>query len=674
MSKSNDPTTKRIKELRKLIKYHSRRYHELDAPEISDEVYDSFVRELQKLEGSSDESTDSITTKVGGAASAAFSKVTHAVRQWSFSNIFTPAELSDWEDRIKRHLANEDVDGRALAYVAEHKIDGLKVILTYKDGVLAQAATRGDGVTGEDVTHTVRTISSVPQKLKHVVDIVCVGEVWLSAKEFDRINRQRQKTQEPLFANPRNAAAGSLRQLDSSITASRKLSMYVYDLDALTVKDSGLKIPTSQWEELKLLKKLGLPVNDHNQHCKDLSQIRDFYDKWSKQKDALPYGVDGVVMKVDDIKLQLALGYTAKSPRFGAAFKFKAEQATTVIEDIQLQVGRTGAVTPVAHLRPVLIDGSTVSRATLHNEDQIKRLDIRVGDTVILQKAGDIIPEILEVVLALRPEGTKPYRFPKRVEGCGADGSIERIAGEAAYRCVTLDSDFLHRQRLYHFVSKAALNIDGVGPRIIDLLLDHGLITHHYDLFTLEVGDLLGLPSFKDKAAQNVVEAIAKAKQTTLPRLLIGLSIDQVGEETARLLASHFGTLKNIEAASESELADIHGIGETVATSVKEWFASRTHQTELVALLTHLEVSEKTKTVAGGVLSGKTVVFTGTLKEYGRDEVKEVARGAGMKVVNSVSKQTDFVVVGESAGSKADQANKLGITILSEAEFKKLLN
>ena len=662
--------TDRIAKLRSLILHHQDLYHAKDAPEISDEAYDSLVRELRTLTG---ETGPHEQIAVGVAVNEAFAKVKHQVRQWSFSNVFTDEELQEWEDRLYRQLAAEDHADVRLSYVAEHKIDGLKVILEYQAGKLLRAATRGDGEVGEDVTHAVRTIKDIPETLTVPVNLQAVGEVWLGATEFARINTEREQANEPLFANPRNAAAGSLRQLDSAVTAQRKLEVFVYDIDAFGPLASGLAQPTTQWEELQLLKQLGLPVNSYSKVCGSVADVVTFHTKWSKEKASLDYGVDGVVIKVNDIRQQTWLGYTAKAPRFGTAYKFKAEQATTVVEDIQLQVGRTGVVTPVAHLTPVFIDGSTVSRATLHNEDQIKRLDVRVGDTVILQKAGDIIPEILEVLKDLRPTTTKPYRFPKKVTACGGDGSIERVPGEAAYRCVAMDSDFLHRQKLYYFVSKGALNIEGVGPRIIDLLLDHGLISHHYDLFTLEVGDLKDLPSFKEKAAQNVVNAIAAARQIPLHRLLIALSIDQVGEETARLIADRFGSLDAIAAAPMAEVAEIYGVGEIVATSLNNWFKSTTNQVELAELLKHITVESVVVKEVNQDLVGKSVVFTGTLPTLGRDEAKDLARAVGMQVSSSVSKKTDYVVLGEAAGSKAGKAAELGVTTLDEAAFRKLV-
>ena len=663
----------RIEKLREVIAHHQKRYHELDAPLISDEAYDSLVNELRELEGTTDETEASVATVVGGRPSDAFKKTTHAVRQWSLGNVFTELELREWEERLYRHLDTQDVTNVTLSYTVEHKLDGLKVVLTYQNGVFVRGATRGDGVVGEDVTHTVRTIEDVPEKLSAKIDLVCVGEVWLGEKEFARINAERDRKGEPLFANPRNAAAGSLRQLDPEIARTRNLSLIVYDIDVIGTKGADIDSPDTQWEELTLLRELGFKTNTHNKHVRSIDDVLQYYTEWSAKRNSLPYGVDGVVVKVDSIMHQRLLGYTAKSPRFGVAFKFPAEQATTVVEDIALQVGRTGVVTPVAHLRPVLIAGSTVSRATLHNEDHIKRLDVRIGDTVILQKAGDVIPEILEVVSALRPPRAKPYRFPNRVPDCGGDGSIERVPGEAAYRCVTLESDFLHRQRLYHFVSKHGINVDGVGERIIDLLLDHDLIAHADDLYTLEIGDLKDLPGFKEKAAKNVIDAINAARTVPLHRFLVALGIEHVGEETARVIAEHCGSIGALRAADEAELASIHGIGTIAARSFVAWMKKERNRRLVDALLTHLTIIEPEKRRVDTPLSGKSVVFTGTLAKMTRDEAKERARRAGAHVVGSVSKQTDVVVVGAEAGSKAEKAASLGVTILSEDEFIAML-
>lgn len=660
---------KRLKQLRETIAYHRTRYHEADAPEISDEAYDTLLQELKELELKV-EGKVSAADVVGGAPSQAFAKVTHTVRQWSFDNVFNQEELQNWNDRVCRLLREADADIAQLAYVAEHKIDGLKLIVEYKNGKLVRAATRGDGIVGEDVTHTAKTIATLPHTLTEAVDLICVGEVWLSEQEFARINAEREKTGAALFANPRNAAAGSLRQLESGVAAKRKLSLTTYDIDLFAAPSgSSLKVPKTQAEELTLLRKLGLPTSEYATVCTSLAEVQTFYEKWLKQRDQLKFAIDGVVVKVDERSHQRVLGFTAKAPRFGVAYKFPAIEATTVVEDIALQVGRTGVITPVAHLRPVHIHGSTVSRATLHNEDNIKRLDVRVGDTVVLRKAGDIIPEIVSVVTTLRPAKTKPYRFPKVVAECGGDGRIERIPGEAAYRCVSKDSGALHRQQLYYFVSKAALNIDGLGPKIIDLLLDHGLIATQADIFTLKIGDVKDLPGFKDKSAENLISAITVARQVPLDRLLVGLSIETVGEETARQIAERFGSLQAIRTASVADIAALHGIGQTVAEAVVDWFADSRHQKTLDELLPHLEIQNPDAIVTDADFVDKTFVLTGTLESLTRDQAKEAIRKRGGKVSGSVSKKTDFVVVGRDAGSKASEAKRLEVPILSEKEF-----
>lgn len=671
MAVNKAKATKRIEKLRELIAYHQKRYHEEDAPEISDEAYDSLARELREIEGVGEE-LDSIANQVGGAPSEAFTKVTHKVRQWSLNNVFDAKELGDWEDQIKRRLEAEYMTGAVLEYDVGHKLDGLKVVLTYEQGRLKRAATRGNGVVGEDVTHTATMIEDIPKILPRPLSLTCVGEVWLSEAEFRRINEERVKLELPLFANPRNAAAGSLRQLDPAVTASRKLSVIVYDLDSLE-STGGLKMPATQKEEIELLSDLGFSVGEHGSLKKDIKGVLDYYEHWKAKRASLPYGVDGIVVKVNQIELQRRLGYTAKAPRFAIAFKFPAEQSTTVVEDILLQVGRTGVVTPVAHLTPTRIAGSVVSRATLHNEDQIKRLDVRVGDTVVLQKAGDVIPEVVSVILDLRPEGTKPYKFPKKVEGCGGAGTIERIPGEAAYRCVTLDSDFIYRRRLYHFVGKTALNIDGVGPRIIDQLLDEGLIKEAADLFTLKVGDLEDLPGFKKKAAENTIRAIEAARYPELYRLLVALSIPNVGEETARLIASHTGSIENVSHANVADLADIHGVGEVVAESLVSWMKDEGNRAQLKTLLKQLMIQNPARQKSNAALTGKTVVFTGSLPTLSRDEAKELARRVGAHVAGSVSKHTDFLVLGQDAGSKADRAAEFEVKILTEAEFLKMV-
>jgi DNA ligase (NAD+) len=670
MTQSEDK--KRLQQMRATVAFHRAKYHEDDAPELSDEAYDALLAELQALEMTVEGKVTTAST-VGGEASEAFSKVTHRVRQWSFDNVFTETELFEWDARIQRLVAEADYGQSDIAYVAEHKIDGLKLIIEYKQGRLVRTSTRGNGQVGENVTHTGKTITSLPHTLPEPVDLICVGEVWLSEKEFSRINAEREKAGEALFANPRNAAAGTLRQLDPAVAANRNLSLTVYDLDLLENVPRSVQVPDTQWEELQLLTEFGLPTNTHSKLCTSIEAVQDFYEAWADKRHNQPYGIDGVVLKVNSLSLQRVLGYTAKAPRFGVAYKFPAEEATTVVEDIQLQVGRTGVITPVAHLRPVLIDGSTVSRATLHNEDNIARLDVRVGDTVVLRKAGDIIPEILSVIESLRPEKTQPYRFPKTVSECGGDGSIERVPGEAAYRCVSKDSGALHRHRLYYFVSKNALNVDGVGPRIIDLLLEHGLISQYSDLFTLTVGDLKDLPGFQLKAAENVISAIEGAKKVPLHRLLVGLSIENIGAENARLLAESFGSLDALQKATVQDMAAIHGVGDVVAQSVAQWFEQPQNQVSLAELVPYIEIENPSHNSLQQTLAGKTFVLTGSLVSFTRDEAKNAIQSLGGKVSSSVSKKTDFVVVGADPGSKAAEAERLEVDVLDEEDFSQLV-
>ncbi len=662
---------KRLKQLRETVSHHQKRYYDQDAPEISDEAYDALIEELQHLELAVEGKKSAVTDSVGGAVSEAFSKIKHKVRQWSFDNVFDESELTEWGARATRLLVDADKKNEKVTYVTEHKIDGLKLVIEYDRGVLVRAATRGNGEIGEDVTHTARTIKSLPHRLKHSVSLICVGEVWLADKELERINEDRKTAGEALFANPRNAAAGSLRQLDSEVARRRNLSLTVYDLDLLDVHGTGLSVPESQWEELKFLKSLGLPTDDNTKLCKNVSEIQQFYDSWKQRRDSLVHGIDGVVIKVNEVPLQKVIGYTAKAPRFGVAYKFPAVEASTVVEDIQLQLGRTGVITPVAHLRPVRIDGSTVSRATLHNEDNIKRLDVRVGDTIILRKAGDIIPEIVSVIESLRPTKTKPYKFPTHIAECGGDGAIERIPGESAYRCVSRDSGVLHRQRLYYFVGKTAMNIDGVGPKIIDAFLDGGLISTHADLFTLTVGDIKDLPGFKEKSAENIIAAINAVRTVPFHRFLVGLSIDGVGEETARLLADRFGTVEALRVAAVPDIASLYGVGEVVAEAVVDWFKSKNHQHLVEELLKY--VSPVVEETTSATLEGKTFVLTGTLERFSRDEAKEEIQKRGGKVTGSVSKKTDYVVVGAEPGSKASDAVELGVDTLDEAAFLALM-
>jgi DNA ligase (NAD+) len=653
----------RAGKLRELIEYHSHRYHTLDAPEISDTAYDALLHELIAIEAEYPElkTADSPTQRIGGAPLEKFEKVTHNVPQWSFDNVFTKDEFAAFDERVRKGLG-----GKTSTYITELKIDGFKIVLTYLKGVLSTAATRGNGEVGENVTENAKRIRSIPLRLKESIDCVVEGEIWMPKKAFETLNAKRKKSGEPLFMNPRNAAAGTIRQLDPTLVAERHLECFVYDMGSASVR-----LPTTQEEELQYLHTLGFQVNAEYKKCRTLEEVYAYYKAWEPKRDKQEYLCDGVVVKVNERIFQEQLGYTAKSPRFGIAFKFPAEEVTTVVEDIQLQVGRTGVVTPVAHLRPVLVAGSMVSRATLHNEDQIKRLDVRVGDTVILQKAGDVIPEIVSVLKDLRPASAKPYAFPSFVEACG--GPIEKIPGEVAYRCVNKNSFPQLARRLEHFVGKHALDIEGLGPQIVEYLMNEGLVSEYADFFTLTEGDLIPLEGFGEKSAENLIRAIKNKQKIPFARLLVGLSIPHVGEEMAILLASEFGTLEKLRKAKEEDIVSIHGVGGKIAQSVVAWFNDKEKIRMLDALLEHVKVIRHEKKSGSSVLKGKTIVVTGTLPTLSREDAKTKIRDAGAHSSSSVSLKTDYVLLGENAGSKADEARRLNIPILTEEEFLRML-
>ena len=671
-SMNTSERAKRAKKLAALILHHQKRYHEDDAPEVSDEAYDSLVRELDALiaEDSSLAKFRTTLLRVGGAPNVAFTKVRHTVRQWSFDNCFDATELTLWTERMEKLLREAGIESPILSYVIEHKIDGLKVVLEYADGVLKRAATRGDGVTGEDITHSARAIADIPQTISEKRPLIVVGEAWLPAKELVRINKERVKADEPEFANTRNAAAGSLRQLDSEVTRTRNLRFFAYDVERTTASTSWL--PDTQAGELEFLSALGFSVNKKWKLVHTTKEIETFRTKWIEKRAALPYGIDGIVIKVNDVSYQQVLGYTSKAPRFGIAYKFPAEEVTTELLDIRLQIGRTGVVTPVAVMRPVRVAGSLVQHATLHNEDQIARLDVRIGDTIVLRKAGDVIPEVAGVILALRPKNTKAYHFPKRVAGCGGDGAIERIPGTAAYRCVVKDSAELHRMKLQYFVSKHAMNMDGIGPKVVDALIDAGLVSVPSDFFMLTKDDFLSLEGFKEKSAENAMTSIDVAKRTTLARLLVALSIDHVGTTTAKLIARVFETPKALYAASKEALETIDGVGDIVASSLYSWLKHKENRVELDRILTFVTI-EKELVSNDTSLFGKTFVFTGTLEKYSRDEAGVLVEQKGGVVTNSVTKKTSYVVAGDAPGSKVEKARELGVSVLDEAAFRALL-
>jgi DNA ligase (NAD+) len=690
---------KRIEKLSAEINRLRYEYHILDKPEATDEVYDSLMAELRELEEKYPElkTSDSPTQRIGGKPLAKFQKIRHKVRQWSFDDVFSFEELQKWEEKIKRFLKKvegvKETEGVEVEYVCEIKIDGLKIILNYEKGNFILGATRGDGVIGEDVTENLKTIDSLPLKLKKPVTGVFVGECWLSKRELERINKARAKKNLPLFANSRNAAAGSIRQLNPRIAASRKLDSFIYDIDQMEFPISNFsrqggipprrrQFPKTQMEELEFLEELGFKVNKEHKLCKNIKEIQEYYEAWAKRKDKEDYGIDGVVIKINSRKIQETLGYTGKSPRWGVAYKFAAEKATTIVEDIKVQVGRTGALTPVAHLRPVKVAGSTVSRATLHNEDEIRRLDIRIGDTVVIHKAGDVIPEVVEVIKNLRTGKEKIFHMPKKCPICG--GLVARKPGEAATYCLNKKCFAVERENLIHFVSKKGFDIEGMGEKIVEQLMNEGLVANVAEIFELKVGDLEPLERFAEKSADNLIIAVEKSKEIELPKFLFALGIRHVGEETGVLIARNLSNLigdvrgigdviRKFSKIKSEKWANIKGIGEKSAESLSSWFSDEGN----LKILKKME--EAGVRVVGiekggkGKLKGLTFVLTGELSSFTRDEAKDMIRKEGGDVSSSVSKSTDYVVVGEEPGSKYEKAKKLGVKIIDEKEFKKMI-
>ncbi|MGB8815630.1 MAG: NAD-dependent DNA ligase LigA [Minisyncoccia bacterium] len=672
---ADKPIIERYKKLIKTVDRYRYLYHVLDRPEVTDEVYDSLMQELVELEEKYPEMKSPIspTQRVGGKPLDEFVKVKHEVNQWSFDDCFDFSELKKWDEKVRRMISKEpSLKNEKIEYCCELKIDGLKIILTYKNGFFERGATRGDGSIGEDVTQNLKTIRSIPFELSKHLDLIAVGECWLSKKELERINKEREKKGEALFANTRNAAAGSIRQLDPKVASERHLNTFIYDID----KISG-EMPQTQHEELALISDLNLKTNPNHEVFNSLVGVEKYYEKWCKNKDKLDYGLDGIVIKINSRKIQDAIGYTGKSPRWGIAYKFPAEQVTTVVEDIILQVGRTGVLTPVVKLTPVRVAGSLVSRATLHNEDEIKRLDVRVGDTVVLQKAGDVIPDIVSVIKELRTRKENVFVFPKKVEACGGDGSIERISGQSAWRCVAKDSFAQQKRKFYHFVSKKAFNMDGLGPKIIDVLMDNNLISTFPDIFTLEKGDLLSLPRFGEKSVENVFDSIEKSRKVTLPKFIVSLSIPQVGEETAIDLAENFRTIEKIREASVEDLQKINGVGDVVAESLFAFFADKGNKKLVDSLLKQIKIEKAPASDAGAnsrKLSGLTFVITGTLSSMSRDSAKAKIRALGGDISESVSSKTSYLVAGENPGSKLEKAQKLGVKILTEQNIIDILS
>ena len=657
----------RVGELRKEIEKHNYLYYVKDQPEISDADYDQLMRELIRLEAEYPElqTPDSPTQRVGGAPLAVFKSVRHRVPLLSLDNAFNREDLLAFDDRVRRGLK---LTG-AIEYTAELKIDGLTVALTYENGSLVQAATRGDGAEGEDVTANVKTIKSIPLKLPkgEGVNLGVRGEVYIKKADFEALNRERERKGEALFANPRNAAAGSLRQLDPKVTASRPLDAFFYDVLYL----EGREV-TTQADGLELLKEFNFKVNPLTKVCHGIESAIEFCETWTARRDELPYEIDGIVIKVNSLHFQTALGATAKAPRSKIAYKFPAQQVKTKVLDIVVNIGRTGAATPTAILEPVKVAGSTVSRATLHNEANIREKDIRIGDRVIIQKAGDVIPEVVASLPEERTGEERIFMMPEKCPECGS--TIYREPGEAVSRCIGATCPAQLREGIIHFVSRDAMNIEGMGEAIVVQLIDSGLIHDVADLYRLQYEDLVKLERFGAKSATNLLNSIEQSKGNNLSRLLFGLGIRHVGAGAARELAGRFGSIEKLMEANLEDLMAIPAIGPKIAASLVKYF-QEPHNRELVRKLIDYGVNtlESVSSNVPQTLAGKTIVVTGTLASFGRAEVEEIIRSHGGKAASSVSKNTDYVVAGSEPGSKLQKAREIGVRVLNEAEFKQLL-
>jgi DNA ligase (NAD+) len=664
---ASEAIRKRVEKLREEIEYHNYRYYILDQPEISDAQYDRLLRELQKLEEEYPElrSPNSPTQRVGAPPLEAFEIVRHTIPMLSLANAFDETEARDFDKRVKKFLGpSTDV-----TYVAEPKLDGLAVELVYERGQFIVGSTRGDGVNGENITQNLRTIKTIPLQLmrKEVPTperLEIRGEVIMQLKRFKELNRKREEIGEALFANPRNAAAGSVRQLDSKITAERPLEIYCYGIGEIT----GRTFKT-HWEILQTFPKWGLRTNPNIEKCQNIDEVLEYYHKMNEKRETLPYEIDGIVIKVDRLDLQTRLGEIARSPRWALAFKFQPKQETTKIIDIRPQVGRTGALTPVAVMEPVKVGGVEVSRATLHNQDEIDRLDVRIGDTVIIQRAGDVIPEVVQVITSKRKGTEKKFKMPSKCPVCGAEVMKE----EAIHRCIGLDCPAQLKGRIKHFASKRAMDVDGLGVKLIDQLVDKGLVKDVADIYYVNKEELIALERMADKSAQNIIDAIEKSKTKPLSKFLYALGIRHVGETTAEDLARHFPRLEGFFQLTEEDLMEVEGIGPEVAASVHQFFRDKKNRESIERLKkVGVKVIEP-KTKEKGKFAGKTFVFTGTLKTFGRDEARNLVESSGGLTASSVSKKVDYVVVGEDPGSKFDKAKELGIKTLTEEEFKKMV-
>ena len=654
----------KIEKLREELRYHEHKYHVLDNPEISDAEYDEMMNELKKLEEKYPEfkSPDSPTQRVGGETLDEFEKVEHKSEMLSLGNAFNGQELRDFANRIykKANIEKDDVD-----FIVEHKIDGLSAILSYEDGIFNLGATRGNGRIGEDVTKNLKTIGSIPLKLKEKVDLEIRGEVFIKKKDFEKLNERRLEEDKEAFANPRNAAAGSIRQLDPSIAASRPLSFLPYTL--ISYEELGI---SSHLEALNYIKKLGFKNNWYKK-AEDIDEVIEICNEWVDKRDKIDHEIDGMVVKVNNFALREKLGSTSKSPRWAIAFKFPAQKKTTTVKDIKISVGRTGALTPTAILDPVEVDGSTVSRATLHNEDELKRKDVRIGDKVLIQKAGDIIPEVIKVIKDKRDGSEKEFEMPEKCPVC--DSEAVREEGKAVLRCTNIACPAQRRESILHFVSRDAMNIDGIGESFVDQLLENDLVEDYADLYFLKKEDLLPLERIAEKSANNILTAISESKDRSFNRLLYALGIRYVGQRTARLIADKYHSISSLARANEEDLININEIGPAIAESIVHFF-SEEHNKKVIEKLKKagVKLQKEKSTKESDFLADKRFVFTGGLSGYTRAEASEKVRNAGGRVTSSVSSQTDYVVVGDNPGSKLDKAQELGIEILDEEGFTNL--
>ncbi len=656
----------RIEELRKTLEYHAKKYYDEDKPEISDFEYDMMMNELKNLEKEFPELIDkeSLTQKVGGHVKEGFKQVEHEVPLQSLQDVFSYEELRDFDERVRKQLKD---NGKNLKYVVETKIDGLSMAIEYKDGKFVRAATRGNGLIGEDVTNNAKTIKSIPPELTDPVTITVRGEVFIGSKEFEKLNEEREILGQTLFANARNAAAGSLRQLDSKITATRPLDIYIFNVQKLENNKFN-----SHYEQLEYLDKLGFNVNPVKILCNNIDEAINAITKIGDDREKLSFGIDGAVIKVDNLDYRAELGTTFKTPRWAIAYKYPPEQKETLLKDIVCQVGRTGAITPMAILDPVKVAGSTISKTTLHNEDFIKEKDLRIGDRVIIQKAGDVIPEVVESVKSKRTGKEKEFVMPKVCPVCGAPTIREE--GEAVTRCTGIECSAKALRNIVHFASKEGMEIDGLGYSIIEQLIDRKLISNIADIYNLKLEDIASLKKNGKKFAQNLIDAIEKSKNNDLFKLITGLGIRHIGAKSAKNLARKFRTMDNLMNASIEELSIQNDVGEITAKSIYEFF----HEEQSIDLINKLKTAgvnmeSLEEESSDNRFEGKTFVLTGALSKYSRDEASDIIEKLGGKTSSSVSKKTSYVLAGEDAGSKLTKAQSLGVTVITEEEFEEMI-